>query len=69
MRGQFQLRKWRANDTRILQHFAKECRTDGLLTLDEERAFKTLRLLWNAAEDCLQYQFDMKEIERLSASY
>ncbi|XP_071574578.1 uncharacterized protein [Temnothorax nylanderi] len=60
-RGQFYLRKWRANDSRILQHFSEACKTDKLLVLDKEEAQKTLGLLWNAAEDCLQYKVEIEE--------
>lgn len=61
LRGQFHLRKWRANDSRLLQHLTERGSTNELLILDKEGALKTLGLLWNAAEDCLQYHIDIKE--------
>lgn len=63
IRGQLHLRKWRANDPRILQHLTERCKTDGLLTLDKEGALKTLGLLWNATQDCLQYQIATSQEE------
>lgn len=44
-RGQFFLRKWRANDSKILRHLNEKGKTDGLLTLDKKDALKTLGLL------------------------
>lgn len=63
LRGQFSLREWRANDTRILQHLTEGCKTDGLLVLDKEGALKTLGLLWNATEDCLQYHVEIEKTD------
>ncbi|XP_011884088.1 PREDICTED: uncharacterized protein LOC105571229 [Vollenhovia emeryi] len=63
LRGQFQLRKWRSNEARILQNLAEGSKTDELLILDKEEAVKTLGLLWNAAEDCLQYHVEIETTE------
>ncbi|XP_011339965.1 uncharacterized protein LOC105280839 [Ooceraea biroi] len=54
-RGQFHLRKWRANDDRILSHLV-EGKTEELLVLDKGTTSKTLGVLWNQKEDSLQYQ-------------
>lgn len=60
-RGHFHLRKWRSNNSKILQHLEEQCKTELMLTLDKEEALKTLGLLWNAALDCLQYQARVDE--------
>lgn len=66
LRGQFQLRKWRANDSRILQHLIEECKTNVLLRLDEKNAVKTLGLLWNSIEDYLQYRVEVSRLNTVT---
>jgi len=53
--GQFSLRKWRANDARILIHLDEERKSDKLLTLNKEEPLKTLGLLWNHKINLSQY--------------
>lgn len=54
-KGRFSLRKWRANDARILIHLEEEGKSDNLLMLNKEESLKTLGLLWNHKTDLLQY--------------
>jgi hypothetical protein len=51
-KGQFVLKKWRSNETRILKMLPNK-RADDLLTIDKDAA-KELGLLWNSASDILQ---------------
>ncbi|XP_071650767.1 uncharacterized protein [Temnothorax longispinosus] len=51
-----------ATSKQELTHWKNEvCKIDKLLVLDKERAQKTLGLLWNTAEDCLQYKVEIEE--------
>lgn len=61
MKGQFPLRKWRSNDPRVLQHLHDQAKSDHLLMISGENTLKTLGLLWNATQDCLQYQVKLPE--------
>lgn len=49
----FTLRKWRANDPRILQGLSLDRQKDSLLVLDVDKPMKTLDLLWDSLEDTL----------------
>lgn len=60
-RGRFLRRKWRSNDPRALKNLQEHCKTDTLMTIEEEEALKTLGLLWNAEDDNLQYQIQLPE--------
>ncbi|XP_012214798.1 uncharacterized protein [Linepithema humile] len=51
----FPLRKWRANDSGILQDITDDQEADSLLVLDDKEPMKTLGLLWNSNKDTLQY--------------
>jgi len=61
--GQFCLRKWRSNDSRILEHLAAQCKTDEALVMDKDEALKTLGLLWNAKSDSLQYEVELEDTQ------
>lgn len=52
----FHLRKWRANNNRILSHLLEEGKTEELLVINKKIALKTLGILWHQQEDILQYQ-------------
>lgn len=49
----FTLKKWRANDPRILQGLSLDRQKDSLLVLDADKPMKTLGLLWDSLEDTL----------------
>lgn len=55
-RGQFQLRKWRSNDPRILEHLSNASEVNSLLKINKEDAMKTLGLLWDATFDTVQHK-------------
>ena len=59
MHRQFPLRKWRSNDSRIIQHLKKNI--DDLLIINKEEAFKTLGLHWNAISD--EYKPNVSKID------
>lgn len=65
-RGRFQLRKWRANDQRILENLSRESEADSLLTIDKEGALKTLGLLWDANSDTMQYRVKIDETPKIT---
>ncbi|XP_011858289.1 PREDICTED: uncharacterized protein LOC105555857 [Vollenhovia emeryi] len=65
-RGQFPLRKWRSNDSRVLHHLAEDRKTDELLVLDKEEPLKTLGLLWNSDQDVLQYKITVTNKQKMS---
>ncbi|XP_025991335.2 uncharacterized protein LOC113003954 [Solenopsis invicta] len=54
-KGQFRLRKWRANHKKILEDIKEEDENDKFLKLDKEGALKILGLLWDATTDTIQY--------------
>ncbi|KMQ84915.1 hypothetical protein RF55_16893 [Lasius niger] len=54
-KGHFILRKWRANDKRIISHLLEENKAEDSLVLNKESLLKTLGVLWNHQEDLLQY--------------
>ncbi|XP_011632057.1 uncharacterized protein LOC105423839 [Pogonomyrmex barbatus] len=58
-KGQFYLRKWRANSSKILEDIKGNDENDKLLKLDEEGALKTLKLLWDATTDMIQYSVNI----------
>lgn len=60
--GKFPLRKWRANDGRILDSL--DTSTDEFLVLPEKGAQKTLGQLWNAKADTLNYNVNISEEEQ-----
>ncbi|XP_011859594.1 PREDICTED: uncharacterized protein LOC105557062 [Vollenhovia emeryi] len=65
-RGQFPLRKWRSNDSRVLHHLAEDRKTDELFVLDKEEPLKTLGLLWNSNQDVLQYKVTVTNNQKMS---
>lgn len=60
-KGQFHLRKWRANSVKILKDIPKVEESDKFLKLDQEGAMKTLGLQWNAQTDTIQYSINIKQ--------
>ncbi|XP_026830502.1 uncharacterized protein LOC113563287 [Ooceraea biroi] len=56
LKGQFCLHKWRFNNPDVLQQFSKQQRMDKFYTLNKEEPLKTLGILWDSAQDQLQYQ-------------
>lgn len=64
--GKFPLRKWRANDPRILQHIKDSGKTDDLLVLDEEASSKTLGVLWDSKKDVLLFRINSPEADQVS---
>jgi len=60
-RGKFPLRKWRANNQNILKHLTECNKADSLLVIDKDQPLKTLRLLWNANMDTLQYRVELED--------
>lgn len=52
-KGHFILRKWRANDERIISHLLEENKAEDSLVLNKESLLKTLGVLWNHQEDLL----------------
>ncbi|KAK2578329.1 hypothetical protein KPH14_012630 [Odynerus spinipes] len=62
-RGQFQLRKWRSNEPRVLENLSNETEVDSLMKIDKDGALKTLGLLWNAKSDTMQYRVEIEEKE------
>ncbi|XP_071654107.1 uncharacterized protein [Temnothorax longispinosus] len=65
-RGQFQLRKWRSNDPRILEELPESNDDNSFLKIDKEGAMKTLGLLWDAQSDVLQYSVSIEENSRVT---
>ncbi|XP_046748844.1 uncharacterized protein LOC124412770 [Diprion similis] len=65
-KGQFQLRKWRASDRRILENISKEREADSLLTIDKEGPLKTLLLLWDSNSDSMQYSVKIDESSKIT---
>ncbi|XP_046739488.1 uncharacterized protein LOC124407421 [Diprion similis] len=63
-RGQFNLRKWRSNDDKILESISQNREVDPLLTIDQEGALKTLGILWDAKFDVLKYKVFIDESPR-----
>ena len=53
--GQFQLRKWRTNQTQLLSQVDES--KDKLLTIDKIDPIKTLGLLWNSKTDEFQFTY------------
>lgn len=54
-KGQFNLRKWRSNNEKILDHLLEDSKSDDSLILSSKTSLKTLSVLWNHKEDFLQY--------------
>lgn len=71
-KGHFILRKWRANDERIINHLLEENKAEDSLVLNKESLLKTLGVLWNHQENLLQYDMkntsDSKVIKRVILS-
>ncbi|XP_071579802.1 uncharacterized protein [Temnothorax nylanderi] len=65
-RGQFQLRKWRSNDPRILERLPDSDDSNSFLKIDKEGAMKTLGLLWDAKSDALQYSVTIEETSKVT---
>jgi len=62
----FPLRKWRSNNSRILQHIKDSGKTDDLLVLDEQASSKTLGVLWDSKEDVLLFRINSPEADQVS---
>ncbi|XP_077263143.1 uncharacterized protein LOC143898012 [Temnothorax americanus] len=65
-RRQFQLRKWRSNDPRILEELPESNDNNSFLKIDKEGAMKTLGLLWDAQSDVLQYSVSIEENSKVT---
>lgn len=58
-KGKFNLRKWRSNDKRILGSLAQDKKEDEFLILNKHEVLRTLGLLWDSRNDCLQYEIKL----------
>ncbi|XP_018403065.1 PREDICTED: uncharacterized protein LOC108779991 [Cyphomyrmex costatus] len=65
-KGQFHLRKWRTNSSRILSDINEVEHNDKFLKLDKEGALKVLGLLWEADTDTIQYSVDTSEQDTIT---
>ncbi|XP_018359703.1 PREDICTED: uncharacterized protein LOC108758956 [Trachymyrmex cornetzi] len=63
-KGQFPLRKWRANNEKILQHLTVDSKADELLVLNKEEPLKALGLLWDHRTDLLHYSIRDMDLHR-----
>lgn len=57
--GQFHLRKWRSNNSYLLNQIQGQNCTDELLKINKNEYSKTLGLLWSSAEDKLKFSVDV----------
>ncbi|XP_073964467.1 uncharacterized protein [Choristoneura fumiferana] len=57
--GQFHLRKWRSNNSYLLNQIQGQNSSDELLKINKNEYSKTLGLLWSSTEDNLTFSVDV----------
>ncbi|XP_018576722.1 uncharacterized protein LOC108915233, partial [Anoplophora glabripennis] len=59
-KGKLPLRKWRSDDSTMLEDL-QQGKYESLMVLNKEEPIKTLGLLWNSQDDTIQYSLSLKD--------
>lgn len=58
--GGFQLRKWAANDSRILQNISDSDKIESIIDIPSDLTVCLLGIIWNPINDCFSYKVQRK---------